>query len=182
MIRDPEVIKVYARSLLAAVQPTGQLEQYIDEAKALRQIYVDEPRLRAFLEGPHIREEEKMKLVFTVFGKGRVLPMLFNLLRVLVDKKRIILLPEILMEFYVLGEEALGLVVGRVVTAVPVDTGKQRELQQQLENVTGLKFTLDFRIDENVLGGVLVQYKDVSIDGTLRGRLSGIRERLEALG
>lgn len=181
MRRDPEVIRVYSHSFLDAVKPTGQLRSILNDVKAFRDWYVGQARLRTFLEGPHIREQDKMSLVESVFGKGRLPPLLFNLLRVVIAKKRILLLPDILEEFRKIGEEALGQLVGRVTTAIPVDASKQRLLAQKLEMVTGQKFTLDFRVDPDVLGGVLVQYQDVIIDGTLRGRLRGLRARLESV-
>ncbi len=181
MRRDPEVIRVYSRSLLEAVQPTGKLKEYLAEAEVLRSLYLANPQLQAFLEGPHIKEQSKDALVDAVFAGGRVLPMLYNLLRVLIDKKRVVNLPNILHEFYELGQQELGNVVGEVYSAVPMDPSRQRALTQALEKATGLKFNFDFEVDENVLGGVLVRYKDVSIDGTLRGRLRGLRASLEAL-
>ncbi|MFH2009107.1 MAG: ATP synthase F1 subunit delta [bacterium] len=181
MIREPEVIRVYARSLLAAVKPTGKLKEYVGEADALRKIYLEQPRLQAFLEGPHVREQNKAALVEATFSSNRVLPMLYNLLRVLVNKKRILFLPDILKEFNVIGQLELGNVVGKVTSAVPIDPTKQRTLTQRLEELTGLKFTFNFEVDPGVLGGVLVRYKDVNIDGTLRGRLQALRSQLEAL-
>jgi len=181
MRRDPEVIRVYSRSLLEAVRPTGKLREYLADAETLRKVYLDNPQLQAFLEGPHIREQNKDALVDAVFAEGRILPMLYNLLRVLVDKKRVVNLPGVLHEFYELGQQELGNVVGEVFSAVTIDPSRQRALTQALEKVTGLKFSFDFMVDENLLGGVLVRYKDVSIDGTLRGRLRGMRSSLEAL-
>lgn len=180
MRRDPAVIRVYSRSLLEAVQPTGKLKEYLADAETLRHFYLDNPQLQAFLEGPHIREQNKDALVDAVFAKN-VAPMLYNLLRVLIDKKRVVNLPNILHEFYELGQEELGNVVGEVFSAVTIDPSRQRALTAALEKVTGLNFSFDFTVDENLLGGVLVRYKDVSIDGTLRGRLRGLRSSLEAL-
>ncbi len=181
MRREPEVIRVYSQSLLEAVKGTGQLKQYVADAEDLRKWYLGQARLRAFWEGPHIREQEKMEFAEKVFGGGRLPPILFNLLRVLINKKRILLLPDILREFRHIGEEELGQLVGHVTTAIQLDPTKQRLLGQKLEMVTGHKFTLDFLVDPEVLGGVLVKYKDVIIDGTLRGRLRALRSQLEAV-
>ncbi len=181
MRRDPEVIRVYSRSLLEAVEPTGKLKEYLADAETLRKFYLANPQLQAFLEGPHIREQNKDALVDAVFAEGRILPMLYNLLRVLIDKKRVVNLPNILHEFYELGQEELGNVVGEVYSAVAIDPSRQRALTQALEKVTGLNFSFDFMVDENLLGGVLVRYKDISIDGTLRGRLRGLRASLETM-
>ena len=181
MRREPEVIRVYSQSLLEAAKPTGQLKTLVQDAEALRQWYLGQPRLRAFWEGPHIREQEKMSFAEKCFGGNRLPPLLFNLVRVLINKKRILMLPDILKEFRHIGEEELGQVVARVTSAAPIDPAKQRLLGQKLEMVTGLKFTMDFRVDPELLGGIVVKYKDVNIDGSLRGRLRELRSRLEAV-
>lgn len=181
MRHDPEVIHVYSRSLLLAVKPTGQVRQYVDDAEALRHWYAGQTRLRNFLEGPQYREQDKAELVSQIFGGGRLPPLLFNLVRVLINKKRIMMLPEILAAFRLVGEEELGQYVALVTSAVPMELSKQKLLGQKLEMVIGKKFALDFKVDPEVLGGVLVKYKDVIIDGTLRNRLRSLRMRLEAV-
>lgn len=181
MRREPAVIRVYSRSLLDAVRAAGQIRQYVDDAEVLRIWYQGQPRLRTFLEAPHIAEKDKASLAEKVFGGGRVPPLLFNLIRLLIRKKRTLVLSEILGEFRLIGEEALGQLVAQVTTAIPMDPAKQALLKQRLEAATDKKFKLDFRVDPEVLGGVLVKYKDVIIDGTLRGRLWTLRARLEAV-
>ena len=49
MRHDPEVIHVYSRSMLAAVKPTGQVRQYVDDAEALRKWYTGQTRDRSWI-------------------------------------------------------------------------------------------------------------------------------------
>jgi F-type H+-transporting ATPase subunit delta len=181
MMHDPEVIEVYSRSLLEAVKPTGKLQAHVDEAVALREIYLGVPAFQVFLETPSVRDQDKDLLVERGFGGGRLLPLLYNFLRLLIRKKRILLLPDILEHFRIRAEEDLGLVVGKVTTALPLDPARQQRLKQVMETITGLRFMLDWKVDPGVLGGVLVTYQDVMIDGTLRGRLNDASSRLRTL-
>jgi F-type H+-transporting ATPase subunit delta len=181
MRREPEVVEVYSRSLLQVVKASGRVQEYVDESIALRGVYLGVPAFQVFLEAPSIRDQDKALLVERVFGRGKLLPLLFNFLRLLIRKKRMLLLPDILEDFRIKAEEQLGLVVGKVVTAIPLDAGRQARLKQMLESVTGLRFVFDYKVDPGVLGGVLVTYQDVMIDGTLRGRLADASSRIRAL-
>ena len=66
-----------------------------------------------------------------------------------------------------------------------IDFGKQKfengckKLEAALSASTGKHVSLEARIDESLLGGVRVTLAGTLYDGTARGRLETLRQRLE---
>jgi F-type H+-transporting ATPase subunit delta len=75
-----------------------------------------------------------------------------------------------------LGAEQRGHVLAEVRSAVPLDAGQQQRLTAALSSATGRDIELNVVIDPSVMGGLVTQIGDQIIDGSVRSRLSQLRE------
>jgi F-type H+-transporting ATPase subunit delta len=102
-----------------------------------------------------------------------------NFLRLIVDKRRMKLLPQILPELRRMVEELEG--IERVEVVVPASLPKaQRDfLREVLEKQTGKRIELEEKLDPAVLGGMVVKVGSTVYDGSVRTQLSRIRENLQ---
>lgn len=180
MERDPAVAHVYAEALLSAAEKAGRTDRVFEEADALHRYFRADTRLRRFLENPRIAKEDKHALIDRVFG-GRVDPLMLNLFHVMLRNNRIENLDDTLRLVYELVEESRGIIPASVTTAVALSEEQRRQMHQTLEKRLGLRFDIAFRVDPNVLGGVVFKYRDRLIDGSVRFDLQKLRERLMAV-
>ena len=178
MAADANVAGVYAEALLGVIQKEEvPLEAVLAEAEALGYLLESLENLRIFLEGPHIPTEDKHELVTKVFD-GNVPSYFYNLIRVCIDKDRAGYLVDILAAFVGRVEAALGIHAVRIRTAVPIDDELRREVHRALETFTGLRFRARYVEDENLIGGIILQYEDTLIDMSIRGQLTELRDTL----
>lgn len=176
---DPQAAQIYAQALFNLALERGQLDPIDADVRAIEGLLATSQgtRLRQFLESPKPLLDDQLRAVDHVFG-GRVAPMLVNVVKMMLRKQRILVLGETLETLRRRIDEHRGLKPGLVVTARPLDAAQQRELQARLEQVTGLRFAMEFRVQPAMLGGVLFKAGDMLIDATLRHQLSLLRERL----
>ncbi|MCX8035746.1 MAG: ATP synthase F1 subunit delta [Candidatus Sumerlaeia bacterium] len=177
---DPAVQHVYARALLSAAEKTGATDQVFSEADCVYRIFRKQTRLRHFLESPRIRKDEKHQLINRVFG-DRIGKLVLNFIHIMLENNRIENLEATLRLVCVMVEESKGIIPATVTTAVPLTDEQRRTLQQTLESRLGLRFDIRFRVDPNILGGVVFKYRDSLIDGSVRFDLQKLYERLMAL-
>ena len=181
MESDPLVASNYARALLGVVRKGDlSLEEAQEEARSLRKLVQDDPKLRVFLYGPQFREETKVELVEKVF-KDRLEPIFFQLLLLLFDRDRIEHLIDILSVFDELVEEVLGFKLATVTTAIELSDEERTTFREKLESYWKVKFDLRFRIDPKVIGGVRVKYNDILMDTTIENYLLSMREHLSQI-
>ena len=75
------------------------------------------------------------------------------------------------------GAEVSG--AGAVVTsALPLTQEEQETVEKQLVKALGGKGEVTFRVDPNILGGLVVRVGDKVLDGSLSGQLGALRQRL----
>ncbi len=76
-------------------------------------------------------------------------------------------------------DEHRGEVDAVAATAQPMNDEQIAALKEQLQQVTGLKVRLQTKVDESLLGGLVVRVGDRMIDASVASRLNAIRDQLK---
>jgi len=174
------VARRYARALLAA-SPSDALVDIADQLSALAQLMESNPPLADVIRNPAYTRGQRHGVVDALI---RLLkpeaPLLPNFLRLLVDRHRLAMLPDIARLFRDMADEKAGRVRGTVVSAVPLDAQSIQQLESTLSRVVQKQVVLDTRVDREVLGGVSTQVGSVVFDGTLRTQLDDLKRALQS--
>src|SRR5215813_2699476 len=174
------VARRYARALLEASAPGG-LVTIADQLSALADLVTSNPALADVIRNPAYSRAQRHGVVeglIQIFKpESATLP---NFLRLLVDRHRLALLPDIARLFRDMADEKAGRVRGTVVSAVPLDPEAIRQLERTLSQAVKKQVVLDSRVDREVLGGVSTQVGSVVFDGTLRSQLDDLKRTLQS--
>jgi F-type H+-transporting ATPase subunit delta len=103
-----------------------------------------------------------------------------NLARLLVENKRLNLLPEIIALFEALKAEQGGELAAHITSAFPLDAGQMAGLVARLEGKFGRKVNATQSQDEALIGGVVIQVGDEVMDASVRGGLEALAVTLKA--
>lgn len=101
-----------------------------------------------------------------------------NFLRVLVERDRAGLLPEVGRALAELADEAAGVVQVRVSTAQPVEQAEREDIERQIAAALSGSPQFAWEVEPELMGGMLIQYAGRVFDGSLRGRLARIERGL----
>ena len=105
-----------------------------------------------------------------------------NTVNLLADKGRLGHLDEVLAELDALAEAETGRVRVEVVSAKPLADAYYARLAEKLKRVTDREVVLVKKEDPSLIGGVITRIGDQLFDGSIRNRLSELRETLLANG
>jgi F-type H+-transporting ATPase subunit delta len=103
-----------------------------------------------------------------------------NLARLLVENKRLALLPEIVAMFEVLKAEQEGELAAHITSAFTLDAGQMAGLVAKLEAKFGRKVSATQSVDAELIGGVVIQVGDEIMDASVRGGLEALSVTLKA--
>ena len=138
--------------------------------------FMADPEVRRVLENTRVSREPKQRLVEAALGDLPPLPL--NLARLLVQKNRTGLAPDIAAAYRELTEAERGVTRARATTAVPLSEAEVAALARRLQEQTGGEVILDVEVDPSLLGGLVVQIGDKLIDASTRAKLEAMRESL----
>lgn len=177
---ERRVARVYADALLTVAEQRGQAEEVGGELRSLvTDVFARSPEVEATLASPVVRRSAKAAVLDQAF-KNNVSDLLFNFLTVLNAKDRLGLIRHVAAAYRdILDERAKRLRV-TVRSAVELTGAQTEQLKGLIAQATGLEPILQARVDESLLGGMIVQVGDQVFDSSVRTRIESIRNQLLA--
>lgn len=164
------VARPYAEAAFDLARDTGALEAWADGVSMAAQVVADE-RVEQILRSPRVDAEAKAALIIDVCGDALDQKQQ-NLIRLLIERDRILALPEINRQFQSLREQHERTIEARLVSAQPVEEATLKRLEAALSKQLDRQVTLQTEVDETLIGGAIVHAGDLVIDGSVRGRLA----------
>ena len=164
----------YAEAAFQLADRDGSIETWRRELESA--VGSIEGQLMPVLANPSLPLDDRLKTadqVFAGLSQG-----VRNLILLLVRRHRIEQLPRVAAEFRRLDDARQGITQATATSAVPLDPDEVRALTARLEQSTGGRIALDVQVDPSLLGGLVVRVGDRLIDGSVRGRLERLRNRL----
>ena len=77
-----------------------------------------------------------------------------------------------------LEDESVSGASAEVTSALPLTADEQNTIREDIVGKLGDSATITFRIDPNILGGLVIRVGDKVLDGSVAGKLSGLRQSL----
>lgn len=174
---DKGVAKRYAHALFGAASTEKAVEALMADLDALENLARAHPEMIRFLESPQETDEAKRALVEKLF-RGRVHDLFLRLLFLLMRKKRIPHLLDIVGAYRLIVEESQGIAEARVTTAVPLPKELSDRLRIQLERLFRKKVRIIPRVDPRIIGGLFVMIEGKIIDRSVRSDLENLRQEM----
>jgi F-type H+-transporting ATPase subunit delta len=176
MARRDTAARRYAEAAFEVAMRDGTVETWRTELDAAAELAEDE-RLARTLANPATPIETRTKAAEATFGVIVSRPVM-NLIGLMLRRGRIDQLSRIAAEFRRLDDARQGITVATATSAAPLTPDEQTALMGRLEQMTGGRVRLDVQVDPSLLGGLIVRVGDRLIDGSVRGRLERLRNRL----
>lgn len=169
------IAKRYARALFALAETEGKQEAWLDSLSRIDG-RVDATAALFFRE-PRIPAERKTEAAAQLAADAD--PLVRNFVGLLVQRQAIGALPAIISEYGQVLNESLGRTQAAVTSAAAVSSEQQARLAASLGAMLDKQVVLEVREDAEIIGGIVVRVGDQIIDGSVRARLEGLRQRLE---
>jgi F-type H+-transporting ATPase subunit delta len=168
--------KRYAEAVFQIAQQQQTLDAWRLDLQTIGAVLAD-PEVLGLLESARVPAAAKDDvLARTLAG---VSPLALNYARLLVQRRRVGLAPQVTEYFRELADQYLGVAHAEVTTAVEVGDGDRRQIAAQLSRLTGKRVDVQLRVDPQIMGGIVARVGDTLIDGSTRTRLLALRNRLE---
>jgi F-type H+-transporting ATPase subunit delta len=172
------ISKRYARAFFDIAGEEQKLEQYYNELHQFSSVIAQNKDLGGFLANPIFEQEIKKKVLEKIIGKLSLSPMTINFLKLLIDKKRIDILPDIETCYRQLMDETLQKVRVTVKTAFPLSGEMRSYITSSLKKMTGRTVDVTVENDKNLLGGIVIGVGDTLYDGSIKNQLNNMRNLL----
>ncbi len=172
-----QVAKKYSVALFSLAAEKGILDTAWEQFGSLGEYLKADDTFLDFMSAPQVLDQHKEDLVTKAFST-KLEKCFFDFLMVLVRKRRVGFLPEIIDELDRLIRAEKGIARATCITVNPIVDSERQQLIEELAQKTSLKIELEEKIDKSILGGIIIILHNQIIDGSVRYGLDQLRNRL----
>jgi F-type H+-transporting ATPase subunit delta len=172
------VARRYARALFGIGVDAGKFEALGDELGDLAALWNQSDELRDALENPVFKPEQKRAVLQNILPRVAPTPEVQRFVLLLLDRRRIVLLPAIARAYRDLTDAQLGRVRAEVTSAQELNAATLDRVRRSLEQRTGKKVVINSTVDPELIGGVVARVGDLVLDGSVRTQLADLRDKL----
>ncbi len=172
----------YARALGEAIPEAAQKEQAAQAMRQLTDLYEQNAEFRHTVTNPTLPTEGRSQILDTALTSVNAPDVLQRLIKLLLERNRLSLLPAVCAQFQTRVDEWLNRVEVTAVTVMVLPDDMRAQLIRSLEKFTGRTVRLNNVIDPNIIGGIVIYIWGVHFDFSLRTRFERLKQTLLAEG
>jgi F-type H+-transporting ATPase subunit delta len=170
-------VSTYTQALFEAALEREELDETLENLKEFVSALRESEELKEFYYGPQIPESQKRRAIDALTEEMST--SIRNFLKVLVDNDRAEILEDVVPHFEELVREHQGKVEVELTTAVELSEEKLDEVKERLGKILdGREVELETEVDPNLVGGAVFRVGERRIDGSVRGQLQGLRNKM----
>lgn len=170
----------YAEALFELCKERENLDEVHSELLWLNEVIDTNSELIKFLNAPTVEHTEKKNILKNIF-ESQLSKTSFDFLCVVSDKKRIKYLQKIIESFNALYNDEKNILEVTAITTIPLSDNLREKLIKKLEDISKKTIVLTERIDKSIIGGIVLEYSNTQIQGSIRNRLDELRARINSV-
>jgi ATP synthase F1 delta subunit len=169
-----DAARVYAEALFDVGKDKGKLDALREQLAQFAEAVDGNRELQVFFFSPYFSSAEKVDGVKRAVSGAE--PELLNFLELLIEKQR---MPEVFRISRGLDElwkQENRRIDVTVTSAVELDPAVVSRIGEEIERQTGDKVDLASEVDDEILGGIVLQVGNMVLDASIRSRLEKLRK------
>ena len=169
-----EIARVYAEALFDVAEQKEKLDRIREELGQFADALEGDRELQVFFFSPYFSSAEKREgIEKAVLGAD---PEFVNFLELLVEKHRMPVIVRIRRQVDDLWKQANRKLDVTVTSAIDLDPEVVGRIGSEIEEQTGQSVDLSSRVDDAILGGIVLQVGNMVLDASIRNRLEKLRK------
>ncbi|MGF1613317.1 MAG: F0F1 ATP synthase subunit delta [Gammaproteobacteria bacterium] len=170
MAEKATLARPYALAAFKQAEQSNALAEWSSILQFLSAL-VRDPAMVKIVSHPRI-EKERLTSLLVDLSEGRLSEAGRNFLQILIKHQRLALLPEVATLFEQQKAESERRREVEVIVAYPLQAKQQQAIKDAMSKRLGQEVELSVKVDQALIGGIVIRAGDTVIDASLRGRLS----------
>ena len=170
----------YADALAEVAISENSADKVRRELRDFLALLGESPQLGVLLGSPAVSRANKHAVAQALVERMGASRTLRNFLFVVIDQRRMGLLPEIQQAFEAKLDELQGVARADVISARELSERERKQLRTVLERLSGRRVEANYELDPRLIAGAVVRVGSTIYDGSVRTQLERLRVRLES--
>lgn len=168
----------YAKATLNLAKDKGLAKEVNDDMLLITQTINENHDLLVLLKSPIVKATDKKNVLSSIF-KSKTNPITLGVINLLIENKRIELLPLVAKEYVIIYDFLKGIEIAHVTTAVPLTKELEAKILNKIKEFSNNDISFENKIDPSIIGGFILRVGDKQLDSSVSGQLKGLLSNFE---
>ena len=172
----------YATALFELAEESGALEATEADIARLAEALEASEDLRSLISSPIYSRDDQSRAMAAIGEALELTELTRNLIGLMGAKRRLFVLPQLIATFRALMAEHRGELTAEVTAAKQLSDAQLSALAETLKGAVGRDVKLNVKVDEDIIGGLIVKVGSKMIDTSIRSRLASLQNVMREVG
>ena len=165
----------YASALFELAQEANSLDAVAGDLETFDRMIAESPDLARLVRSPVFSADEQLAAVSALLAKAGIGGLAGNLVRLVAQKRRLFVLPEMIRGYRDLVARSRGIVAATVTVAEPPSPKVLDDIKAAIRDMAGSDVNVAVKVDPSLIGGLVVKIGSRMVDASLKTKLNQIR-------
>ena len=177
-MRDEIIAGEYAKGLFISARNLDENEFVLGELKKILCVFKENKQLMLIFKNPSIAKKDKLIIIDEIFNIIKCNELIYVFFKLLIHKNRFESLEDIVISYTQLNDEFTGHENLLVESAVKLAHEEIEAIKKVFAIITKKKIKLNVVVNNSLVGGLKIAYKDNVIDATIKSHLEILKKEL----
>ena len=165
----------YGSALYDLASEKKCIDEILNDLDVIEKVMKENSELRKVIRSPLVNSEEKLNILLKIFSGLSFNNLTTTFLKVLDNNKRISNILSIILQFKKINSEKRGDIAANVTSANELSEDEKNNITNQLKNTLGQKLSLNFNVDKEIIGGLIVKVGSKMIDTSIANKINKLK-------
>lgn len=172
----------YATALFELAEYDKQLDDVANDLQQLAAMISDSEDLARMIKSPVMSRDDQVNAMGAIAEAAGFAGLTKNFIGVVAENRRLFALPNIIKAYQTQLAQSRGEATAEVTSAQQLSDAQLKAVEDALKKAIGTKVQIEQKVDENLLGGLVVRVGSRMVDSSLRTKLQKMRLAMKGVG
>ena len=168
----------YSLALFELSEENNLLSQIEDQSSSILNLIEQSEDFSNLIKDPTTSQEDLLKVINTISENNKFESLFKNFLSFLIQKRRFFFIDRILKSFIEICSRKRGELKAELKSAKELSNEEIAKITEELTKNFSSKIKLNYKHDESLIGGLVVQVGSTMVDTSIKNKLQQIENRM----
>ena len=168
----------YSLALFELSEENNLLSQIEDQSSSILSLIDQSEDFSNLIKDPTTSQEDLLKVINTISENNKFESLFKNFLSFLIEKRRFFFIERILKSFIEICSRKRGELKAELKSAKELSNEEIAKITEELTKNFSSKIKLNYKHDESLIGGLVVQVGSTMVDTSIKNKLQQIENRM----
>ncbi len=165
----------YASALYDLASEKKLVDVVLDDLLFIQSMIKNNKDLKLVIKSPLIKSNDKLEILQNILKSKNPNELSLTFLKVLSKNKRFQKTVDIISQFKNINAQKRGDVLADITSAEKLSNEQQDNIKEQLRKILGDKLSLSYKVDEQIIGGLIIKVGSKMIDTSLSNKINKLK-------